>query len=244
MMRLNATISSVQNTELQKAKESQTITQPRKKRSSLCMQDAAKDSVAEQIRRFQNGDTEAALSLLERFKPLLNREADHFVKQKLFPEREDAKGQAVLIFFEFISAFRDFGEDNGNIAGLAKKYLHDSRLDLARAAARHCPDCYTVDFEKELEDNTPFSQYFPCCEMRADRRLDREFLKSALRESMQVLTRKEKTVVKKIIIENKPPSSVAAELHCSTRYIRRLKQRSLAKMRLYLETHYPCLTLL
>lgn len=244
MLGLNTKISSVQNTELQKAKESQTITQSRNKRSSLFIQDAAKNSVAEQICRFQNGDTEAALTLLDRFEPLLEREAGHFVKQNLFPEKEDAKGQAVLIFFEFISGFRDFGADNGKIAGLARKYLHDSRLDLARAAARHCPDCYTVDFEKELEDNTPFSQYFPCCEMQADRRLDREFLKSALLESMQVLTRKEKVIVKKIIIENKPPSSVAAELHCSTRYIRRLKQRSLDKMRRYLETHYPCLTLL
>lgn len=244
MLRLNTTISSVQNTELQKAKESQTITQSRNKRSSLSLQDAAKNSVAGQISQFQNGDTEAALSLLERFEPLLEREAGHFVRQKLFPEKEDAKGQAILIFFEFISAFRDFGADNGKIAGLAKKYLHDCRLDLARAAARHCPDCYAVDFEKELEDNSPFSHYFPCCEMQADRRLDRKFLTSSLLESMQILTRKEKTVVKKIIIENKPPSSVAAELHCSARYIRRLKQRSLAKMRRYLEAHYPCLTLL
>lgn len=243
-MKSNTETSSVLNTELQKAKESQTITQSRNKQGGLYIQDTAQNSVAELIRQFREGDTDAALTLVRMFDPLLEHEASRFVGQKLFSEREDAKSQAILIFFEFISAFRDVGADNGKIAGLAKKYLHDSRLDLARSAARHCPDCYAVDFEKELEDNSPFSQYFPSCEMQADRRLDMIFLKSALLESMQILTLKEKLVVKKIIIENKPPSSVAAELHCSTRYIRRLKQRSLARMRQYLEAHYPCLTLL
>lgn len=230
-----------QNAEHQSAKGEKVTSQSRNKRNSLYRQDAATGSLAELIRRFQNGDTGAALTLTNAFEPLLEHEAGQFVKQKLFREKDDAKSQAVLFFLEFISAFRNYEADNGKIAGLIKKYLHDSRIDFGRAAARHCPDCHTVDFEKELEENSPFSRYFPCCEMQADRRLERTFLKKVLSESMQFLTRKERTVVEKIVIENKPPSSVARELRCSTRYLRRLKHRALAKIRLYLETHYPFL---
>ncbi|MBR4909224.1 MAG: sigma-70 family RNA polymerase sigma factor [Acidaminococcaceae bacterium] len=198
-------------------------------------------AIGQLICQYQNGDRNAALELANIFDPLLEHETMIFLKQELFREKEDAKSQAVLLFMEFIANFHDFEAANGKIAGLAKKYLHDSRIDLVKSAARHCPDCYTVDFEKELEENSPFSQYFPRCEIQADRELDRKFLKKVLLESMQFLTRKEGTVVKKIILENKPPSSVAQELHCSTRYIRRLKHSALAKMRLYLETHYPAL---
>ena len=183
----------------------------------------------------------AGLEMLENFDPLLERAARFFVEKNYCREKEDAKSQAVLLFFEFISSFSDFEADDSKIAGLIKKYLHDSGIDLVRTATRHSPDSYTVDFEKELEENSPFSQCFPCYEMQADRKLDREFLKTALLESMLTLTRKEETVVKKIFIENKPPSSVAADLHCSTRYLRKVKHSALAKMRLYLETHYPAL---
>lgn len=240
MKRLNNQDGSDQNTELQSAKESKTITQSRNQRNGLCRKDES-DSLGDRIRQYQGGDWEIGESLLKDFEPLLEREAHHFAEQKLFPETEDAKSQATLFFLEFIATFHNFEADNRKIAGLIKKYLHDSRIDMVKSADRHCPDCYTVDFEKELEENSPFSQRFPSYEMPADRKLDRAFLKTALLESMQILTRKEGTVVKKIIIENKPPSSVAEELHCSTRYIRKVKHGALRKMRLYLETHYPCL---
>lgn len=236
--------SSDQNAELQKAKESKTITQSRNKRGCLYQQDVETVSLAELIRQSQNGDTDASLTLVRMFEPLLEREAGLFVRHNLFTEKEDAKSQAVLFFFEFISDFYDFTADSNRIAGLIKKYLHDSRIDFGKTAARHCPDCYTMDFEKELEENSPFSQRFPICEMQADRKLERKFLRKVLQESMRILSPKEKTVVEKIIIENKPPSSVAKDLHCSTRYLRRLKQRALARIRQYLEAHYPSLQVL
>ena len=233
--------SSDQNAELQQEKESQTITQSRKKESSPCPQETAVDSLAKLIINAQNGETDSYLTLFSMFDPLFDREAGRYLDNNLFPEKEDAKSQVILDFCEFITAFRHFEFDNGKIAGLIKKYLHDCRIDFGKAAARHCPDSYTIDFEKELEENSPFSQFFPCCEMQAEREIDKKFLISALQESMQILTRKEETVVKKIIIENKPPSSVARELRCSTRYLRKLKQSALTKMRLYLDAHYPCL---
>ena len=241
MINMNNQDSSDQNTELQSVKESKTITQSRNKRNGLRQQDTEAGSLGELICRYQNGDTKAGQGMLKNFDPLLERVARFFVEKKYCREIEDAKSQAVLIFLEFISSFRDFEADDRKIAGLIKKYLHDSGIDLVRNSARHCPDCYTVDFERELEENSPFAQCFPCYEMQADRELDRKFLKKVLLESMQFLTRKEGTVVKKIIIENKPPSSVAEELHCSTRYIRKLKHSALTKMHLYLETHYPAL---
>lgn len=240
MKTINNQDSSEQNTELQSVKESKTITQSRNKGYRLCQQYST-GSLGERICRYQCGDMKAGVGMLEDFNPLLERVARFFVKKKYCREKEDAKSQAVLLFLEFISSFRDFEADDRKIAGLIKKYLHDSGIDLVKVAARHSPDSYTVDFEKEMEENSPFAQRFPCYEMQADRELDRKFLKKVLLESMQFLTRKEGTVVKKIIIENKPPSSVAEELHCSTRYIRKLKHSALTKMRLYLETHYPAL---
>ena len=233
--------SADHNSELQSAKESKTITQSPNNSSSLYPRYTAVKQTTELIRKAQNGDTEALLTLLIAFEPLLEREAGRYLAQNLFQEKEDAKSQVIVDFCEFVTAFHNYEAENGKIAGLIKKYLHDCRIDFGKAAARHCPDCYTVDFEKELEENSPFSQSFPCYEMQAERKLDREFLMNALLESMVILTRKEETVVKKIIIENKPPSSVAAELHCSTRYIRKVKHGALTKMRRYLETHYPCL---
>ena len=238
---INKQKCSEQNAGLQSAKESKTITQSRNKRNRLCQQYNKTGSLGERICRYQGGDMKAGLGILKDFDPLLERVARFFVEKKYCREIEDAKSQAVLIFFEFISSFRDFEADERKIAGLIKKYLHDSGVDLVKVAARHSPDSYTVDFEKELEENSPFSQCFPIYEMQADRQLDRNFLKKVLLESMKFLTLKEGAVVKKIIIENKPPSSVAEELHCSARYVRKLKQSALAKMRLYLETHYPAL---
>lgn len=232
---------SGQNPELQAAKESQTITKTPGKNGSCRKQDAKTVSLSELIRNSQNRDPEATLTLIHLFSPLLEREARLMTEQALSPEKEDAKSDVVTAFLDFIEIFHDFGADDSRVSGLIKKYLHDSRIDKLKAARRHCPDSCQIDFEKEIEENSPFAQYFPRYEMQADDRLEREFVKRAMCEAFQVLSRKEKFVLKKYFIENKPPSSVARELHCSTRYLRKIRQSALSRLRLYLEAHYPSL---
>ena len=241
-MRIITTENSArQTTVLQSAKKIKTNTQPQRTKGSACLNVAPSHLLAEQIRQSQNGDTDATMALISAFDPLLEREAKRLTEQNLFPEKSDAKNEAITNFLDLIGAFRLFEADDNQIAGFVKKYLHDIRINLLKSNSRHCPDCHYVDFEKELEEDSPYSRFFPRCELRAEEKLEREFITRALLKSMQILTRKEEFAVKKIILENKPPSSVAKELHCSTRYLRRLKQRSLAKMRIWLETHYPTL---
>ena len=232
--------SAEQNQALQTERKLQTTTQSPAKHKADCRKDSEKTGqLAKEIRKAQNGDTEATMGLARKFEPLLERESIRMVQQNLYSEKEEAKSETVKNFLEFIYAFDGLDADDNRIAGLIKKYLHDIRFNQVKAMERHCPGCFLVDFEKELEENSPFSQFFPCCELQADREMDRKFLLSALQESMQILTGKEITVVKKIIIENKPPSLIAQELHCSTRYLRKVRLRALSKMRIYLEDHYP-----
>jgi RNA polymerase sigma factor (sigma-70 family) len=239
MVTSNIKNSAEQNCALHAEKELQTTTQPPVKKDAGCRKEPKTKVLAAEIRKAQDGDTKATMRLTCKFAPLLEREAARMTEQSLYSEKEDAKSEAVLNFLEFIYSFDDFDADDNRIAGLIKKYLHDIRINQAKAAEKHCPDCYCVDFERELEENSPFSKSFPCCEMQADDKLERAFRRTALLEAMQILTRKEETIVKKYFIENKPPSLIAKELHCSTRYLRKAKQRALVKMRFYLEQHYP-----
>lgn len=195
----------------------------------------------ELIRQYKNGDKNSICVLNEAFEPLLNKEASRMMKTGRFQEFDEAKSQTVLFYLEFIDAFSKWDLPDAKIPGLLKKYLHDSLVDFLRVESRHCPPCYTVDFAAEVEANSPFSKLFPVAEMDLEEALERQFRNKALREAMQQLTKKEIFIVKKIVLENKPPSSVAQEFHCSTRYVRRLRQHALEKMRLYLETHYPSL---
>ncbi len=241
----NSKNSAEQNRALQTERKLQTTTQSPARHEADCRKGSEKaGQLAEAIRKAQNGDTEATMALARKFEPLLEREANCMVQQKLYPEKEEAKSETVKNFLEFIYAFHDFNADDNYIAGRLKKYLHSSRLNQIKAMERHCPNCYLVDFEKELEENSPFSQAFPCYEIQADGNLEKAFRKTALLEAMQILTRKEKTIVKKYFLENKPPSLIAKELHCSTRYLRKVKLRALLKMRIYLEKHYPGLHVL
>ena len=238
---INTENSARHTTVLQSVKETKATAQPHRTKGSADRNVSPSHLLAEQIRRSQNGDTDAAMALINAFDPLLEREAKRLTEQNLFPEKSDAKHEAITNFLDLIGSFRMFDADDNQIAGFVKKYLHDIRINLLKSNSRHCPDCHYVDFEKELEEDSPYSRFFPRCELQAEEKLEREFRIRALQKSMQILTRKEEAAVKKIILENKPPSSVAKELHCSTRYLRRLKQRSLAKMRVWLETNYPTL---
>lgn len=242
---LNTKNSAEQNQALQSERKLQTTTQSPAKHEADCRKESEKTAqLAGEIREAQNGDTEATMGLARKFEPLLEREAIRMVQQKLYSEKEEAKSEAVKIFLEFIYAFHDFDADDNRIAGRLKKYMHSCRLNQIKAMERHCPNCYLVDFEKELEENSPFSQALPCCEIQADDKLEKAFRRTALLEAMQILTRKEETVIKKYFLENKPPSLIAKELHCSTRYLRKVKLRALFKMRIYLEKHYPGLHVL
>ena len=232
--------SAEQNQALQTERKLQTTTQSPARHGAGCRKESEKPGqLAGEIRKAQNGETEAIMVLARKFEPLLEREAIRMVQQKLYSEQEEAKSEAVKNFLEFIYAFNDFDADDNRIAGRIKRYLHDNRINQIKAMERHCPNCYLVDFEKEPEENSPFSQALPCCEIQADDKLEKAFRRTALLEAMQILTRKEETVVKKCFLENKPPSLIAKELHCSTRYLRKVKLRALLKMRIYLENHYP-----
>lgn len=241
MIFINSKNSAGQTTVLQPAKAAHTATRPRREKDFTVPDVSAPHLLAEQIRRSQNGDTDATMALVRTFKPLLEREAKRLAAQNVIPEISDAKSEAVMNFLDLLGAFRMFEASDRQVAGLVKKYLHDVRINLLISNRRHCPESLCVDFGREEEEDSPYSRFFPRCEPQAEKNLEREFLARALLESMQILSRKEEAVVKKIILENKPPSSVAKELRCSTRYLRRLKQRSLAKMRAWLETHYPTL---
>ena len=239
MVTSNSKNSAEQKQMMQTERKLQTTTQPPIKKDDDCRKESQKRLLATEIRKAQDGNTEATMGLTRKFDPLLEHEALRIMEQKLYSEKEDAKSEAVINFLTFIYEFDDFDADDSRIAGLIKKYLHDIRINQVKAAERHCPACYYVDFEKELEENSPFSHAFPCCEMPVEEKLEKEFRKTALLEAMQILTRKEETIVKKYFIENKPPSLIAKDLHCSTRYLRKAKQNALAKMRIYLETQYP-----
>lgn len=193
----------------------------------------------ELILRSQNGDCKATLVLLRHFEALLDHEAQCLVRQGLFTEFQDAKSEAVLLLLDFIAHFRGPVKNDATIPGLFKRYLHNERMELAAKAQRHCPDSYTVDFEKELAENSPFSRLFPRYEVAEEEGLYLEFQRRALREALGTLTEKEIYIVKKHYLENKPPSQIARELHCSTRYVRKVRQTALKKLRRYLETCYP-----
>lgn len=193
----------------------------------------------ELIRQSQNGDCKATLTLLRHFETLLDHEAQCLVHQGLFTEFQDAKSEIVLLFLELISSFRGPVKSDTTIPGLFKKYLHNERMELAKKAKRHCPDSYAVDFEKEMAENSPFSQLFPRYVIQEDENLNRDFQRRALREALKTLTEREIFIVKKHYLENKPPSQIARELRCSTRYVRKVRQTALEKLRRYLETHYP-----
>ena len=195
--------------------------------------------LGEWIRQSQNGDPDATLTLLHQFEPLLEQEAHRLMRQGLCPEYQDAKSEIVLLFLEFIDIFPETVTDDARIPGLIKTYLHNERMDMAEKAKRHEPESFAVDFEKETEEESPFSRFFPRCEMREDEELYRAFQKRALREAISKLKEKEIYIVKKYYLENKPPSLIAEELHCSTRYVRKVRQTALEKIRRYLETHYP-----
>ncbi|MBQ9571997.1 MAG: sigma-70 family RNA polymerase sigma factor [Acidaminococcaceae bacterium] len=213
--------------------------------SSSCLSDNIPDSApatplwGELICRSQNGDCEATLNLLRHFEALLDHEARCMVRQGIFTEFQDAKSETVLLFLEFIARFRQLVKNDATIPGLFKRYLHNERIELAEKAQRHCPDGYSVDFEKELAENSPFSQLFPRYEMQEDESLYRKFRSLALREALKTLNEREIFIVKKHYLENKPPSQIAKELHCSTRYVRKIKQTALEKLRRYLEDRYP-----
>ena len=193
----------------------------------------------EWIRRSQNGDLDATLTLLRQFEPLLEQEAHRLMRQGLCPEYQDAKSEIVLLFLELINIFPKTVTDDARIPGLIKTYLHNERMDMAEKAKRHNPESFAVDFEQEMEENSPFSRFFPRCEILEDEELYRAFQKRALRKAISKLKEKEIYIVKKYFLENKPPTLIAEELHCSTRYVRKVRQKALEKIRRYLETHYP-----
>ena len=230
-----------ETTGLPEQKTTAAVTQTRDRNCSMDRPDATEPDLKKLIRLYQNGDTQATLVLTDFFRPLLEKEAARLMGQTYIQSHEDAKSQAILHFLEFLETFRSWDMDSKKVPGLAKKYLHDLRLDAADRAKRHCPDCYTVNFEKELVENTPFSQQFPCYEMETDDQLDARFRSRVLTESMNILTPKERYVIQNLFTENKSPSRIAGEMQCSTRYLRRLKLNALNRMRQYLETHYPLL---
>ena len=199
---------------------------------------SAATPLGEWIRRSQNGDLDATLTLLRQFEPLLEQEAHRLMRQGLCQEYQDAKSEIVLLFLEFIDIFPKKITDDARIPGLIKTYLHNERMDMAEKAKRHNPESFAVDFEKEMEEDSPFSRFFPRYEIREDEQLYRAFQKRALREAISKLKEKEIYIVKKYYLENKPPSLIAEELHCSTRYVRKVRQTALEKIRRYLETHY------
>lgn len=200
---------------------------------------SAATPLGELIRRARKKDLDAMLTLLRQFEPLLEQEARRLMRQGLFPEYQDAKSQSVLLFLELIDTFPETVTDDARIPGLIKTYLHNERMDMAEKSKRHDPESHAVDFEKEMEEDSPFSRFFPRYEIREDEMLYRAFQKRALREAISKLKEKEIYVVKKYYLENKPPSLIAKELQCSTRYIRKVRQTALEKIRLYLETNYP-----
>ena len=230
-----------ETTGLPKQKETVAVTQKPDGNCSMDSPGTTEPDLKKLIRLYQNGDTQATLILTDLFRPLVEKETFRLLGQPSIQSREEAQNQAILHFLEFLDTFRSWNLDNKKVPGLAKKYLHDLRINNAYREQRHSPDCYTVDFEKELLENTPFSHQFPRYEMETDDQLDARFRSFALMKSIEILTPKEKYVIQNLFTENKSPSLVAGELHCSTRYLRRLKLTALGKMRQYLETYYPSL---
>ncbi|MBO6264800.1 MAG: hypothetical protein J6M57_02190, partial [Acidaminococcaceae bacterium] len=166
---------SRQNVRPPDPKKPKSCTQPPAGNAITDRKDTQTAGLAELIRLYRNGSTKASLTLGDMFRPLLEKEAEKLVKANLATSPEDGLSLAILLFFEFLDVFRKTDVTDERIPSLLKKYLHDLRINKSYSTKRHCPDCYAVDFEKELADCTPFSKKFPCYEMETDDQLDARF---------------------------------------------------------------------
>ena len=173
------------------------------------------------ILRSQSGDTDATLKLLTQFRSLLIYEARQYVNQSLQIEPEDALSTMILLFLEFIRSFHKKEISDKKIPGLFKKYLHDKRLDLQASRKRHCPDSYAVDYEAEIARNSTFSQQFP------------QELPHTLEKP------EEQQVLRGLFFKKMTQAQLAEEMHYSTRYIRKIKEHALQKLRYALAGKYP-----
>lgn len=191
------------------------------------------------ILRSQKGEKDATVTLLTQFRSLLLYEARQHVNQCLYMEQEDALSTMVLLFLEFIRAFNKKEVTNKKIPGLFKKYLHDKRLDLQASHKRHCPDCYAVDYEAEIARNSTFSQQFPqelphTLEELADREIRQDLF-----QAMHRLKQEEQQVLRALFLKRMTQAQAAQEMHYSTRYIRKIKETALKKLRCALAYKYP-----
>lgn len=191
------------------------------------------------ILRSQSGDTDATLKLLTQFRSLLLYEARQYVNQSLQIEPEDALSTMILLFLEFIRSFHKKEISDKKIPGLFKKYLHDKRLDLQASRKRHCPDSYAVDYEAEIMQNSDFAKQFPCEKPRMIEDLaDREIQQDLFR-ALHRLKPEEKQVLRGLFFKKMTQTQLAEEMHYSTRYIRKIKERALQKLRCALAGKYP-----
>lgn len=191
------------------------------------------------IRRAQKGDSQAALELIRSFASLLRYEAKLHTRQCLAAEAEDSLSTMTLLFLEFIDLFDKFDIADEKIPGLFKKYLHDKRLDLQLSERRHCPDCFCVDYTGEIEANTEFSRQFPKEFPHTLEDMARRQEIEDLRKAMFRLKPEEQQVLNALFMQGQTQEATARQLHCSTRYVRKLKARALTRLRLILKSRYP-----
>lgn len=196
-------------------------------------------SWASLIRRAQKGDSQATLKLIRSFASLLRYEARLHTRQCLNAETEDALSTMTLLFLEFIDLFDKFDIPDEKIPGLFKKHLHDKRLDLQLRERRHCPDCYCVDYAGEMEANTEFSRQFPKELPHTLEDMARRQEIEDLRKAMLRLKPAERQVLDALFLKRQTQEVTARQLHCSPRYVRKLKERGLARLRLLLKHRYP-----
>lgn len=191
------------------------------------------------ILRSQSGDTDATLKLLTQFRSLLLYEARQYVNQSLQIEPEDALSTTILLFLEFIRSFHKKEISDKKIPGLFKKYLHDKRLDLQASRKRHCPDSYAVDYEAEIARNSTFSQQFPQELPHTLEKLVEREIRQDLLQAMHRLKPEEQQVLRGLFFKKMTQAQLAEEMNYSTRYIRKIKEHALQKLRYALAGKYP-----
>ena len=145
----------------------------------------------------------------------------------------------ILLFLEFIRSFHKKEISDKKIPGLFKKYLHDKRLDLQASRKRHCPDSYAVDYEAEIARNSTFSQQFPQELPHTLEKLVEREIRQDLLQAMHRLKPEEQQVLRGLFLKKMTQAQLAEEMHYSTRYIRKIKEHALQKLRYALAGKYP-----
>ncbi len=177
------------------------------------------------IELVQIGDSNAMLELCNRFRPLIFKEA-HKSLFELSLGREDAESIAVLEFITFVQNYK--GDDFEHVPGLMKVCIYNALVDQVRKTHGGHQNEIDVDFTDDFFDN--FFNGGSLAESPEAELVSQE-LSVELKKAISSLSSKEKLVIFHYFFFDYKEKDIAEKLHCSDRYVRKIKKAALLKLR-------------